>query len=170
MQRDERLNTLAPARHANPQTAGASRASLSRRRALTVIGGLAGVLGVGWLADALAGLPLGGPGGTISARQAGTFDVKLSLSPTGPVAGAATSITVAVLDLAGQRVAPAQFRGVLGMPRMGMDPVDLTWEPLTLGQYRATVSFPMSGVWSLLVTLAGTDRRTALARFDIPVR
>jgi hypothetical protein len=170
MRLDEQSTTTTSHNHADPPAAVGSRATLSRRRALTVIGALAGVLGVGWLADALTGLPLGRPADGARLRQAGTFDVRLTLAPAAPVAGDATIITVGVLDLAGQRAAPARFRGALGMPAMGMASVDLTWEPLTLGQYRTSVSFPMAGVWALVATLTDANQKTTTTQFDIPVR
>jgi hypothetical protein len=150
--------------------ADGSRTTLSRRRALLVAGALAGVLGVGWLADALAGLPLRARTAGTGELEAGAFEVALTLAPTAPVAGADTGVTVAVHDLAGQRVAPARFYGALLMPAMGMYPVEPAWEPLTLGQYRAVVAFPMAGDWSLVVTLTDASGRASTTQFVISVR
>ncbi len=147
-----------------------NRPALSRRRALANAGALVGVLGVGWLADALASLP---PGHTTSgpqSRQAGAFTLRLTLAPAQPVAGVATSVTIAVRDLAGQPGTPARFRGALDMPAMGMEPVEVAWQALPDGEYRASLTFPMSGAWSLVVTLLDASQHASTARFDIAVR
>lgn len=144
--------------------------ALSRRRALAIAGALAGVLGVGWLADALAGLPWRGANAGARMLQAGTFDLAVTLSPAAPVAGVSASLTVGVHDLAGQRIAPARFRAVLLMPAMGMDPIEPVWEAITLGQYRASVVFAMAGAWSLAITLTDAHQQTTATEFDISVR
>jgi hypothetical protein len=164
------LDSTAASHQAETPTELRAQPTLSRRRALTIAGALAGVLGLGWLADALASLPLRRPATGPQVRQAGTFSVALTLAPVAPVAGAATNMTVVVRDLSGQRVAPARFRGGLGMPSMGMDLVDLAWVSRTTGEYYAAVPFPMAGVWTLLVTLVDASQRTSAAQFDVPVR
>ncbi|HEV2236158.1 MAG TPA: hypothetical protein VGR57_05800, partial [Ktedonobacterales bacterium] len=70
--------------------AAAARATVSRRRALAFVGALTGVLGVGWLADALAGLPARGQHAGSGALEAGAFQVALTLTPAAPVAGSQT--------------------------------------------------------------------------------
>jgi hypothetical protein len=128
------------------------------------------VLGIGWLADALASLPPRRPATGPQVRQAGIFTLALALAPATPAAGTATSLTLAVRDLAGQPAAPGRFRGALGMPAMGMEPVDLAWAARTTGIYQASVAFPMAGVWTLSVTLLGAGQHTSTAQFDIAVR
>ncbi|HEV2236896.1 MAG TPA: hypothetical protein VGR57_09585, partial [Ktedonobacterales bacterium] len=91
-------------------------------------------------------------------------------TPAAPVAGSQTLVTIAVSDLAGQRTAPARFRGALAMPSMGMSPYEPTWQPAALGQYRTAAVFPMAGAWSLVVTLTDTTGRASAAQFTIAVR
>ena len=128
------------------------------------------MLGVGWLADTLASLPLRRPATGPQVRQAGTFALALTLAPAAPSAGTATSLTVAVRDLAGQPAAPVQFQGALGMPAMGMEPVNIAWAARNTGTYQASVAFPMAGSWTLTVTLLGAGQHTSTAQFDVAVR
>jgi hypothetical protein len=147
-----------------------TRPALSRRRALTIAGALAGVLGVGWLADALASLPPRRSAAGPQFRQAGAFVLSLTPSPAVPAAGESANLSVTVRDLADQPTAPARFRGALGMPAMGMDPVDLAWAARSPGNYQASVAFPMAGSWTLTVMLQSADQRSSTAQFDIAVR
>jgi hypothetical protein len=156
--------------YAAAPVASTARATLSRRRALAIVGALAGVLGVGWLADALAGLPPRGQHSGARVLEAGTFEVALTLAPAAPVAGNQTSITIAVRDLAGQRVAPTRFHGALSMPAKGMNPFEPAWEALAPGLYRAVTAFPIASAWSLAVSLSDASGRTATAQFAILVR
>jgi hypothetical protein len=166
----ELSNHFAPTSNEDPRAAIDGRTMLSRRRALAIVGGLAGVLGVGWLADALSSLPSGR--GALGPRvvEAGAFTLALTLAPATPLAGMPATITVDVRDLAGQSAAPAHFRGAFGMPAMGMDPADVAWQAAAPGRYGASVTFPMAGAWELLVTIADAAAQTSTARFTIAVR
>jgi hypothetical protein len=170
MQPVEASHDVMPDDRADAQASGERRTTLSRRRALAIVGGLAGVLGLGWLADALATLPPGRAPSGPRVEEAGAFTVALTLAPATPRAAAPTRITVAVHDLAGQATEPARVRGALGMPAMGMDPVDVAWQALAPGQYGASVTFPMAGAWSLMVTLTDASQHDSTARFSIAVR
>jgi hypothetical protein len=143
---------------------------ITRRRALLITGGVAGLLGLGWLADGLAGIPLGGSSQQDHVQQAGLYHVRLALDPAHPVAGARTALTTAVTDATGAPATDVQARFALSMPAMAMDPVILTTTALDRAQYRAWVAFPMSGDWVLDVTLITPRQRALAAHFDIGVR
>ncbi len=133
---------------------------ITRRRALLITGGVAGLLGLGWLADGLAGIPLGGSSQQDHVQQAGLYHVRL----------ARTALTTAVTDATGAPATDVQARFALSMPAMAMDPVILTTTALDRAQYRAWVAFPMSGDWVLDVTLITPRQRALAAHFDIGVR
>lgn len=132
---------------------GAAGRRVSRRTALAVAGGLAALLGLGWLGDSLAALPLGAASPDRSTHAVGLYRVRLTLAPAPPIAGRETSLTIAITDAAGAAVNGAHTRFALSMNAMDMGTTDLTAHASGDGQYTSAITFPMSGSWNVGVTI-----------------
>lgn len=150
--------------------AGARGPRVSRRAALGLAGGLAGVLALGWLADALAQAPLGPPLPREAVRQVGAYRASLTLAPAAPVAGRAVTLTAAITTAAGAPVAGAQVGMRLFMAAMDMSMAPLPALSIGGGRYASSVTLPMSGAWSVELTLAIPGQASASAVFPLSVR
>ncbi len=142
---------------------------LSRRAALSLAGGLAGVLSLGWLADVLAGVPFGSQVTGVT-RQIGLDHVRLEVAPTPAIHGAPATITLVLTDLTGAVVAGAHVTLMLTMLTMDMGTITLVGQPASAGRYTAATVFPMSGPWRITVVVARDNLPPASADFDVDVR
>lgn len=155
---------------AAPAPAAPDGQRVSRRSALAVAGALAGLLGLGWLGDMLAGLPLGAASADRSTHAAGLYRIRLTLAPSPPIAGRPVSLTVAVTDATGQLVNGAHAHLTLAMLAMDMGTTTLTARPSGNGQYTSATLFPMSGAWNVGVTIDAPGQPTATTTFMVGVR
>lgn len=143
---------------------------VSRRAALALAGGLAGVIGLGWLVDTLAQVPLAGPLPRDLVRQVGAYQARLTLAPDNPVAGRSVSLTATITSASGAPPAAARVTMGLAMVAMDMSTPPLPALGLGGGRYVASVTPPMSGAWSVELVLAIPGRTTASAVFPLSVR
>jgi hypothetical protein len=151
-----------------PAAPGGQR--VSRRTALAIAAGLAGLLGLGWLGDTLAGLPLGASSLDRAIHVAGLYRIRLTLAPTPPVAGRLMSLTLAVTDATGQPMDGAHARFALAMAAMDMGTTTLTARPSGNGRYTSATVFPMSGAWNVGVTIDAPGQPAATTTFVVGVR
>ncbi len=142
---------------------------LSRRAALSLAGGLAGVLSLGWLADVLAGVPFGSPVAGVT-RQIGLDHARLEMAPTPAIHGAPATVTLVLTDLTGAVVIGAHVALRLTMLTMDMGTITLVGQSASAGRYTAVTVFPMSGTWRITVDVARDTLPPASANFDVDVR
>lgn len=133
-------------------------------------GGLAAVLGLGWLADALAQAPLAAPLPRDTIRQVGGYRVSLTFAPSTPMAGRPVSMTAAITSAGGAPLVDARVTMRVLMVAMDMSTPWLSALPVGGGRYVTTVAVPMSGAWNAEVKVAPPGSATASADFPFSVR
>jgi YtkA-like len=173
MRRDE----TASAQPALPQDTepavvdGALRARrMPRRAALTAAGGLGALLGLGWLADIMSSVPIGRPTAGTLTRAVGQYQVRLDLVPMPPVAGQPTQLTATVTTRSGAAIASAAVQFTLQAVTMDMGVETVVGHSLGAGRYAAVGIFPMSGTWSVTISVAVQAQPPAAASFTVGVR
>jgi YtkA-like len=141
-----------------------------RRAAILVIAAIIGVLALGWLADALGQFA---PRTTFTngeTRQAGLYQVALTITPAPARTGQSVMVTARVEDVDGHPAMGLAARLTMTMPTMEMATVET---PLALnadGIYEALVTLAMAGEWRVRVELTPPGAAAVRADFDVPVR
>jgi hypothetical protein len=144
---------------------------LSRRAALALAGGTLGVLGIGWLADLLAVLPLSAaPSGPLT-TQVGLYHVTLDLHPSPPRVGSSAQATIAVLSPEGAALTGLVVDVAATMIEMDMLlPTQRAHELPGQARYGCALIFTMAGTWRVDVRFAPPSAPQLAASFDVTVR
>lgn len=144
---------------------------LSRRAALALAGGALGVLGIGWLADVLAVVPLSAPPTGPLTRQVGLDHVTLDLHPSPPRAGSPAQATLTVRGADGSPLAglAVQVAGVMVEMDMRL-PTQQAAEQPAGARYTCALTFLMPGTWRVDVRFGPPGGSPLTASFDVTVR
>jgi hypothetical protein len=144
---------------------------ISRRAALALAGATVGVLGVGWLADGLATLPLGPATDGPLTVQVGLYHVTLALRPAPPHAGLPCRVTLTVRGADGASLSGLEVEVAATMTEMGMLlPAVRAVEQPDHESYGCSIVFAMSGAWQVRAQVILPTGAPFAAPFAVVVR
>jgi hypothetical protein len=144
---------------------------ISRRAALGIAGAVVGILGIGWLADALATLPIREATSGPLAVQLGLYRVTLALQPAAPHAGSPCQVTITVRGADGSPLSGLAIDVAATMIEMDMlFPTQRAAEQPDHQTYACALVFAMPGTWQVQARVRSPAMKALSATFDIVVR
>lgn len=162
--------SVSPGQSQERTTSAPPHPPLSRRLlALTIIGGVLGLLAIGALADLFAVTPLHPPIHAAASQQAGLDTIILTINPEPLTAGQPTAFVLDVRDATGAHITQASLLCAFSAPGYGA-----TLSRAARGDgasgYTCDATLPAAGAWSLTVTLNAPGAPAAQTTFALQAR
>lgn len=146
------------------------RPTRSLRRTLALVGGIAALLLLLWLGDALSGF-VPHASNHATTQQAGAFAVTLTLIPTQPTAGSPFQAQLRITAAHGQPVTAERVTYSWDMVTMDMGTATGTASgSATPGTFAVTLGSPMGGYWRLTITIHPPKQPDTTTIFSIAIK
>lgn len=142
----------------------------ARRRSLALVSGIAVLLLLLWLGDALSGFTSRASKHTTT-QQAGAFAVTLTLTPVQPKAGSPFQAQVRIVGAHGQPVTDGQVSYSWAMVTMDMGTATgNALRSAVPGTYAMALGTPMGGYWRLTITIHTPNQADGTTAFAIAIQ